>query len=240
MEYAKISEKYLCNIIDDMEAKTESPIKGFLVNYLRANIDDILELLKEAKDSLSTAPRTPAMPEGRGYMIPKVGAGQTAAILGSVQTPLKMKRAGSLPLAAYFGGCDIGIAVFDKIHDEEQGRFCTWGRNILPKDWEWFTRRGFDLVTVPGSGINSTEGNGSPVAEILFPEGKEAVVLALLQGRFVAEKEEEDLPGLYCANCGAVPELHHYKTRQCPVGGREAPAGQKQEWADTVYVQKTR
>ena len=40
-----------------------------------------------------------------------------------------------------------------------------------------------------------------------------------------------------CNNCGASKELHHYKTTQCPVGGREAPVGQKQEWKETRYVE---
>ena len=38
-----------------------------------------------------------------------------------------------------------------------------------------------------------------------------------------------------CKNCGADQGLHHCRTMQCPVSGREAPVGRKQEWMDTVY-----
>lgn len=38
-----------------------------------------------------------------------------------------------------------------------------------------------------------------------------------------------------CKNCGAEYGLHHYQTNQCPVGGREAAIGEKQEWKTTVY-----
>ena len=38
-----------------------------------------------------------------------------------------------------------------------------------------------------------------------------------------------------CSNCGAERELHHYITNQCPVGGREAPIGQKQEWQNCRF-----
>jgi len=38
-----------------------------------------------------------------------------------------------------------------------------------------------------------------------------------------------------CKNCGAENGLHHYQTNQCPVGGREAPIGKKQEWKSTTF-----
>lgn len=38
-----------------------------------------------------------------------------------------------------------------------------------------------------------------------------------------------------CKNCGADQGLHHHETMQCPVGGREAPIGRKQEWMATTY-----
>ena len=38
-----------------------------------------------------------------------------------------------------------------------------------------------------------------------------------------------------CKNCGAEYGLHHYQTDQCPVGGREAPVGQNQEWKTTTF-----
>lgn len=38
-----------------------------------------------------------------------------------------------------------------------------------------------------------------------------------------------------CKHCGADEALHHYQTDQCPVGGREAPVGRKQEWKSTTY-----
>ena len=38
-----------------------------------------------------------------------------------------------------------------------------------------------------------------------------------------------------CSNCGADYGLHHYKTKQCPVNGREAPVGQNQEWQDQGF-----
>jgi RNA polymerase subunit RPABC4/transcription elongation factor Spt4 len=40
-----------------------------------------------------------------------------------------------------------------------------------------------------------------------------------------------------CKNCGAPKGLHHYQTMQCPVGGREAPIGQKEEWMTLVFVE---
>ena len=40
-----------------------------------------------------------------------------------------------------------------------------------------------------------------------------------------------------CANCGAPEGLHHYKTNQCPVGGREAPMNQRQEYMETTFVE---
>lgn len=38
-----------------------------------------------------------------------------------------------------------------------------------------------------------------------------------------------------CNNCGGERGLHHYQTMQCPVGGREAPIGRKQEWMTTTF-----
>ena len=38
-----------------------------------------------------------------------------------------------------------------------------------------------------------------------------------------------------CKNCGGDEALHHYQTDQCPVGGREAPLGRKQEWKSTTF-----
>lgn len=42
-----------------------------------------------------------------------------------------------------------------------------------------------------------------------------------------------------CKHCGADYGLHHYATNQCPVGGREAPIGRKQEYKSTVFEQDT-
>ena len=41
-----------------------------------------------------------------------------------------------------------------------------------------------------------------------------------------------------CKNCGADKDLHHYKTTQCPVGGREAPIDRKQEWMDKTFQEE--
>ena len=38
-----------------------------------------------------------------------------------------------------------------------------------------------------------------------------------------------------CKNCGGERGLHHFETDQCPVGGREAPMGRKQEWKSTTF-----
>ena len=38
-----------------------------------------------------------------------------------------------------------------------------------------------------------------------------------------------------CKNCGGDHCIHHYKTMQCPVGGRECAVNRKQEWMDTTY-----
>jgi len=38
-----------------------------------------------------------------------------------------------------------------------------------------------------------------------------------------------------CKNCGGEYGLHHFETNQCPVGGREAPIGRKQEWKTTTF-----
>ena len=46
----------------------------------------------------------------------------------------------------------------------------------------------------------------------------------------------DDIKDLYCANCGGWYGIHNYRTMQCPVGGREAPEGRKQEWKDTTFV----
>ena len=44
-----------------------------------------------------------------------------------------------------------------------------------------------------------------------------------------------NLYGTICANCGGDYAIHHYETNQCPVGGREAPEGRKQEWKSTAF-----
>lgn len=41
--------------------------------------------------------------------------------------------------------------------------------------------------------------------------------------------------GSKCRNCGGEDGLHHYQTNQCPVGGREARIGQRQEYKTTVF-----
>ena len=38
-----------------------------------------------------------------------------------------------------------------------------------------------------------------------------------------------------CKNCCGEYGLHHFETNQCPVGGREAPIGRKQEWKTTTF-----
>lgn len=38
-----------------------------------------------------------------------------------------------------------------------------------------------------------------------------------------------------CKNCGGDEAIHHYKTGQCPVGGREAAVGRNQEWKSTTF-----
>jgi hypothetical protein len=38
-----------------------------------------------------------------------------------------------------------------------------------------------------------------------------------------------------CKNCGGEYGLHHFQTNQCPVNGREAPLGRKQEYKTTVF-----
>lgn len=38
-----------------------------------------------------------------------------------------------------------------------------------------------------------------------------------------------------CKNCGGDNGIHHYQTNQCPVGGREAPIGRKQEYMGTTF-----
>ena len=42
-----------------------------------------------------------------------------------------------------------------------------------------------------------------------------------------------------CKNCGGDRGLHHFETDQCPVGGREAPIGRKQEWKSTTFEVET-
>jgi len=38
-----------------------------------------------------------------------------------------------------------------------------------------------------------------------------------------------------CRNCGADYGLHHYKTMQCPISGKESPIGVKQEYQASVF-----
>jgi ribosomal protein L37E len=38
-----------------------------------------------------------------------------------------------------------------------------------------------------------------------------------------------------CKNCGAEFGLHHYKTKQCPVHGKESPIDRKQEWQTSTF-----
>ena len=38
-----------------------------------------------------------------------------------------------------------------------------------------------------------------------------------------------------CKNCGGEHGIHHYQTSQCPVGGREAPVGRKQEYKTSTF-----
>jgi hypothetical protein len=38
-----------------------------------------------------------------------------------------------------------------------------------------------------------------------------------------------------CKNCGGNKSIHHYQTNQCPIGGREAPLGQKEEYMMTTF-----
>ncbi len=38
-----------------------------------------------------------------------------------------------------------------------------------------------------------------------------------------------------CKNCGGERGIHHYQTNQCPVGGREAPGTQRQEYKTTTF-----
>lgn len=42
-----------------------------------------------------------------------------------------------------------------------------------------------------------------------------------------------------CKNCGADYALHHADTDQCPMNGREAPVGHKQEWKSTKFEERT-
>ncbi len=54
--------------------------------------------------------------------------------------------------------------------------------------------------------------------------------------RRMGEKRDIDMnAGDICKNCGGERGLHHYETNQCPVGGREAPIGRKQEWKMTLF-----
>jgi hypothetical protein len=38
-----------------------------------------------------------------------------------------------------------------------------------------------------------------------------------------------------CKKCGGDYEIHHFKTDQCPVGGREAPPDRLQIWKSTTF-----
>lgn len=38
-----------------------------------------------------------------------------------------------------------------------------------------------------------------------------------------------------CKNCGTENGTHHYKTNQCPVGGKEVSPGWAQEWMNTTF-----
>lgn len=38
-----------------------------------------------------------------------------------------------------------------------------------------------------------------------------------------------------CRNCGADEGIHHYKTMQCPVGGRECPIDRTQEYKTSIF-----
>ena len=38
-----------------------------------------------------------------------------------------------------------------------------------------------------------------------------------------------------CKNCGGDEAIHQYETNRCPVGGREAPIGRKEEWKSTTF-----
>lgn len=38
-----------------------------------------------------------------------------------------------------------------------------------------------------------------------------------------------------CKNCGGDKGIHHYQTNQCPVGGREAPVGKKDEYMASTF-----
>ena len=41
-----------------------------------------------------------------------------------------------------------------------------------------------------------------------------------------------------CKNCGGDRAIHHFLTDQCPLGGREASIGRKQEWKSTTFETK--
>ena len=43
-----------------------------------------------------------------------------------------------------------------------------------------------------------------------------------------------------CKNCGGDRAIHHYETDQCPLGGREASIGRKQEWKSTTFEIETK
>ena len=38
-----------------------------------------------------------------------------------------------------------------------------------------------------------------------------------------------------CKHCKAERGLHHFRTLQCPVGGREARVGESQEWMSVTF-----
>ena len=43
-----------------------------------------------------------------------------------------------------------------------------------------------------------------------------------------------------CKNCGGDRAIHHFLTDQCPLGGREASIGRKQEWKSTTFEIETK
>ena len=41
-----------------------------------------------------------------------------------------------------------------------------------------------------------------------------------------------------CKNCGGWKGLHHWKTMQCPFGGKEVPIGTADLWTDQTYQEE--